>query len=150
VLLLGRSRSAAQERLGRSWQYAPVALAVWVLVAGCIHGNECAGIALARALQHNATKAGRVDRSQPETEPNRLTPSVVICGDRDTDPVARQRVRFVFRANVLVPFGVLSGSENAQAASLFGCSVGNRQPSGRPSGVNEEDGRALTIWLVSL
>jgi|ERR687887_2184664 predicted deacylase len=47
-LLLGRSedgRPIVALRVGD-------ARAIRVLVFGCIHGNECAGIAIARALQH--------------------------------------------------------------------------------------------------
>jgi murein peptide amidase A len=55
---------AAAQQLGRSQDGRPIV--VWragdpsgppVLVVGCIHGNECAGIAVARALRRARTRA---------------------------------------------------------------------------------------------
>jgi protein MpaA len=48
-------------RSGQGWPIAAIRVGdphgVRVLVVGCIHGTECAGIAIARALAHTATSA---------------------------------------------------------------------------------------------
>ncbi len=51
-------------QIGRSVQGRPIAAirvgdphGVRVLVVGCIHGTECAGIAITRALEHTSTRA---------------------------------------------------------------------------------------------
>jgi predicted deacylase len=52
--------------LGRSWQGRPIRaveignqFGTRVLVVGCIHGNETAGIAIARALERQAPREPR-------------------------------------------------------------------------------------------
>jgi protein MpaA len=62
--LLGATLLAALAPLGRSEGGRPIAIVragdphgTRVLVVGCIHGNETAGIAIARALEHATTGA---------------------------------------------------------------------------------------------
>jgi murein peptide amidase A len=63
ALLIATPASARTALLGRSWQGRPIeAIEVGnrsgtrVLVVGCIHGNETAGIAIARALERLAPR----------------------------------------------------------------------------------------------
>jgi protein MpaA len=64
TVLVAVAVASAPIALGRSGQGRPI-LAVRVgnghgapvLVVGCIHGNECAGIAIVRALEHAHTRA---------------------------------------------------------------------------------------------
>jgi murein peptide amidase A len=53
-----------------AWSYGPSAARRKILVVGCIHGNECAGLAITRALRHQRVPAGVQLWIVPEMNPD--------------------------------------------------------------------------------